>query len=310
MFPEFRARSRRNRPTSSRSPRCWPERRSYPGQSNTRITGLHGREALLGLGLVLGILVLAGVRVSLNWMVLMKYHFDKMASWQNDRLTKLQVDEMPFWQNDKLTKWQVNQVASWQNGKLTEWQFDDIANCTKLQVDDMASWQNDNLMKCQLYKMASWQNGKWTKWQVDKVARWQNGKVMKWHVEEMASWQDVKLMKRHGTVYPSSFIFLPAKGSSSFSLKPFGRLTFGRQTFGQQAFGRLKVWSTRQWPCHFGQLTKNYILILDVIQMLFGQMSFSQMFSCQIMISISLVGNCTDTKTSSKGRIHNTSFSQ
>ncbi len=46
---------------------------------------------------------------------------DKVASWQNAKLTKCQVDKMASWQNGKLTKWQVDKMASWQNGKLTKW---------------------------------------------------------------------------------------------------------------------------------------------------------------------------------------------
>ncbi len=51
-----------------------------------------------------------------NW----KRQIDKMASWHNGKLTfgkltKWQVDKLACWQNGKLTKWQVNKMASWQN---------------------------------------------------------------------------------------------------------------------------------------------------------------------------------------------------
>jgi hypothetical protein len=42
----------------------------------------------------------------------MKKQVGKMASWQNDKLTRLCVDRMVTCQNDKLTKWQIDEMAS------------------------------------------------------------------------------------------------------------------------------------------------------------------------------------------------------
>jgi hypothetical protein len=85
----------------------------------------------------------------------------KMASWQNDKLTKWQVDTMTSWQNDKLTIWQVDKMTSWQYGKLTKWQ-----------ADELASWQNGKSKK---WLILVDNKSKLTKWLVDKFASWSNG---------------------------------------------------------------------------------------------------------------------------------------
>ncbi len=68
-----------------------------------------------------------------NWHIdemlamLTKWQAEKIASWQNVKLTKCQVDKMAgckiaIWHNGKLTKWQIK------NGKLTKSQVDKMEN--------------------------------------------------------------------------------------------------------------------------------------------------------------------------------------
>ncbi len=64
----------------------------------------------------------------------MKQQVDKMASWQNGKLTKWHhkvdkwhISEMVIWWNIKLTKWHIGEMASWQNSpaptKTPNWHF-------------------------------------------------------------------------------------------------------------------------------------------------------------------------------------------
>ncbi len=87
------------------------------------------------------------------------------------KLTKCWVgkEKMAYWQNGKITEWQVEKIASWQYVKLT-----------KCQVDEMASWQNGILTKWQVDKMASLQSGKLRKWKFGNMSRWQNVKLTIW----------------------------------------------------------------------------------------------------------------------------------
>ncbi len=61
----------------------------------------------------------------------------QLAKWQVDKwqMKKWQFDKMASWQNCKLTKWQVDKTASWQNGKLKKWQV------TEWQSDRMAIYR-------------------------------------------------------------------------------------------------------------------------------------------------------------------------
>ncbi len=85
----------------------------------------------------------------------MKWKVDKGASWQNDLEP---FEKVASWQNVKLTKCQVDKMSSWQNVKLTKCHF-----------DKMSSWQNVKLTKCQVDKMSSRQNVKLTKRHVDQM---------------------------------------------------------------------------------------------------------------------------------------------
>ncbi len=56
----------------------------------------------------------------------MKWHFDEMTLWWNDKLMKWQVDEMTCWWNDSLMKCQVDEMTGWWNDKFIKWQVDEM----------------------------------------------------------------------------------------------------------------------------------------------------------------------------------------
>jgi len=77
----------------------------------------------------------------------MKWKIDKMANWQNGKLTKWYVDVIPSWSNAKLTKYQVEEIESFQNVKM-KWNFvklmkqqdDEMGKLTKFAFCAKASW--------------------------------------------------------------------------------------------------------------------------------------------------------------------------
>ncbi len=115
----------------------------------------------------------------INWLNywLLKWRVDKIISWFNDQFNKIttrikwQFDEMNCWQNDKLVKWQWTELTIWQNDHLLKGPASEM---TEHHNNDIAIFISDfglyHLKEEPKLSSVQWTVGLWCIWWEDQVS--------------------------------------------------------------------------------------------------------------------------------------------